>query len=530
VWELWERFIHFKAVKMLSLCRRDVPEYLRCGAFYPTLAGDDEEPFQLPVEVSKLDLHLRNDDDLRHLLNTLRFWAVDTPPMALIEYCFSLSTPELSELAVEYGQACLHTVAELRKFKVAENRLCQALCSGNFQIMRYAVGLAETAGAIVWTEQHLGLVFEAGDLDCLTFMLAKVDHLKLRGRQLTNSVQCLNYALDKRPDYAADFNEYCCAGDTNLVAYLLEHGYSWNAETLTLCARSNLAPMIRFLHGRGCTMWGKATVHAACHGNLDLLRYAHENGAPSDYNCLLYATASEQWPCFTYLIEHDCLYKPEIAKMVALHSNSMLQYLAERGYAFDAQNCMLHAMYGRNIETMRYLHNQGACWPWERSGPWGLYSMDVKQECAQTVVEAINNYATEPEFLHFLYQHGCDMVSSCAVFWAANVAQPDALRYLLQQGCPALPPGYPQHRESYEQHPAYAAALQHNAPCIRLLFEYGHTLAFNKWQLRMISDEECRQLLLEADPTTNVFRSLPLKPKPVSSGDEDHFDVYFEPL
>jgi hypothetical protein len=507
---------------MISISKRDVPEYLRCGDFYPLLAGDDEETFQLPVQVCKLDLQLSNDDDLRDLLNTLRFWAVDAIPMALIGYCFSLFPPELSELAMEYGQAvpCLHTLSEVRKYKVAENRLCQALCSGNFQIMCYAIGLAEAAGAIAWTEHHLELVFEAGDVDCLTYIVEKADPLELDTKQLTKSVQCLQYALENCSVYAADFNAYCCAGDTDLVACLLAYGYSWNADTLTQCSWQNLPDMIRFLHGRGCTMWGMATMNAAYHGNLDLLRYIHANGSPLDFNCLSYATLYEHWACFTYLIEHDCFYTPEIAAMVANRSLSMFQYLRARGYDYDAQECMLHAMYGGHIETMQYLRNEGGRWPWEYSGSLGMYYVDVEKECAQRVVEAIYHYGTEPEFLHFLYEHGCDMVSSCAVFWAALSTQIDALRYLLQQGCPALPPDYPQHRESYDQHPAYAAALQHHAPCVRLLFEYGHTLSLNKWQLRMISDEECRQLLLEVDGSTNMFTNPLLMPKPDDSDDE----------
>jgi hypothetical protein len=159
----------YKALKMLSLCKGDVPEYLRCGAFYSTLAGDDEEPFQFPVEVSKLDLHLRNDDDLRHVLTTLRFWAVDTPPVVVVEYCYGMFAPELSELTKEYGRALpyLESLTEIRRHKLPHTRFNQALRSGNLHIIQYAVRLAEAAGTLVWEDSHFGFVLKAGNVVCL---------------------------------------------------------------------------------------------------------------------------------------------------------------------------------------------------------------------------------------------------------------------------------------------------------------------------------------------------------------------------
>jgi hypothetical protein len=57
-------------------------------------------------------------------------------------------------------------------------------------------------------------------------------------------------------------------------------------------------------------------------------------------------------------------------------------------------------------------------------------------------------------------------------------------------------------------------ALDGHSACIEVLFEHGHTVALNHWQLRTVSDLKCRQLLLEATGSEgcNLFTALPPRP------------------
>jgi hypothetical protein len=173
----------------------------------------------------KMDLELVNDGELHHLCSTLRFWAVEMPPNALIEHCYTMFSPELKEVAEEYGHALpyLDILAAIRKCKTADGRLCTALRSRNLPLLKYVIAIAKSTGSFVWTERHFELALEAGDYECLAFVVQEGCPQKLRAHYLTNSIQCLRYILTHCDDYVANFDAYCCIGDAELVDCLLSH-------------------------------------------------------------------------------------------------------------------------------------------------------------------------------------------------------------------------------------------------------------------------------------------------------------------
>jgi hypothetical protein len=120
------------------------------------------------------------------------------------------------------------------------------------------------------------------------------------------------------------------------------------------------------------------------------------------------------------------------------------EYMLKCGYVTDLHACMTGALHGQNLEAILYLRSLGAEWPWETDVPY----IDTA-----VVDGAVDNYCTNPSFQRFLCEHGCPLTSE-AVLRAAQTAQADCLRYLLQQKCPALPADYPAHCESYKWHPA----------------------------------------------------------------------------
>jgi hypothetical protein len=97
-----------------------------------------------------MDLELVNDGELHHLCSTLRFWAVEMPPNALIEYCYTMFSLELQEVAEEYGHALpyLNILAAIRKCKTADGRLCTALRFRNLPLLKYVLAIAKSTGSL----------------------------------------------------------------------------------------------------------------------------------------------------------------------------------------------------------------------------------------------------------------------------------------------------------------------------------------------------------------------------------------------
>lgn len=75
--------------EQIRLRRSALPEYLTCGEFFKSLvptATSDE--VCVPKDCYKGSTEIKNNADLKLLLNTLRYWSVQAPPLSLVTYLF----------------------------------------------------------------------------------------------------------------------------------------------------------------------------------------------------------------------------------------------------------------------------------------------------------------------------------------------------------------------------------------------------------------------------------------------------------
>jgi hypothetical protein len=78
-----------------------VPEYLHRSDFYLSLytldesevrrSPNDDQMITVPEDCLKSDTNIRNEDDLRYLLVTLRFWVATVIPLELIQFALDKS-------------------------------------------------------------------------------------------------------------------------------------------------------------------------------------------------------------------------------------------------------------------------------------------------------------------------------------------------------------------------------------------------------------------------------------------------------
>lgn len=69
---------------MISITKANIPNYLVGSDFYNALCSEDTEEFTIPEGNLKLSPKVENLNDLKHLLDTLRYWGTERYPDELI--------------------------------------------------------------------------------------------------------------------------------------------------------------------------------------------------------------------------------------------------------------------------------------------------------------------------------------------------------------------------------------------------------------------------------------------------------------
>jgi hypothetical protein len=536
---LWHSFLRsvvsFANRKMICITRYDVPEYLRTGKLYASLCSEDVAPFQVPSNATKRELKLYNLDGLRHLLESLRYWIVIDPPETVVEYLLN-DTSHCAEswvLAKEFEKDLpyLCTLSHIMEVTEVETRLGLAISSGYTEIIDGVVKLCGDGSAVEWTREHFGSALATGRVECVECVLRYgCPHNTTSASCRTRSVACLEYVLAHCPDYRVDFDSYASDGKLDIVEFLLAHGYKWRRGTLKCCAANNRLPMIRYLYELGCREWTGVTTMAVHRGFVQILKYAHEHGAPWDaqtcgkaansaggLKCLAYAhehgcpwdaytlcrlAMKGAFECFKYALQHDCPYTVDVATAAAKHSLPSLQYLRDHGYPWDPQACMTVAIHLGLRDLLVYLRSEDVAWPADAlrvitltgTVPFLHLAHDngLPFDCA--TASALATHSNSLDHLKFLHEHGCPW-DHVVVFCAAYMGFLDCLQYALLHGCPVVPVDYDNNALGYLEHPLFQAALRGQVRCVNCLLEHGHKLQLSTKLLEAVKHEGCRELL-----------------------------------
>jgi hypothetical protein len=132
------------------------------------------------------------------------------------------------------------------------------------------------------------------------------------------------------------------------------HYYDLSVELFTSFSRFSLAKLLNIVHQDFYSTWA-----AKC-GNLELIKYLHENDMYIDMEAQQCAAREGHLDCLKYITE-NCykkvgLYTADFAAMGG-HLDC-LKYLYDRGVLWDVETTA-YAARGGHIDCLRFLHENG---------------------------------------------------------------------------------------------------------------------------------------------------------------------------
>ena len=156
------------------------------------------------------------------------------------------------------------------------------------------------------------------------------------------------YIVDK-----IDIQYIAASGNIECLKYLHEEGYPWNWITCCLVAANGHLDCLRYIHEEGCP-WNKHTCWmAARNGHLDCLIYLHENGCPWDEETTQKSALNGHLDCLRYAHERGCPWNEYTCESAAYNGHlDCLIYLHENGCPWDEETCRV-AVYKGHLDCRR---------------------------------------------------------------------------------------------------------------------------------------------------------------------------------
>ena len=175
-------------------------------------------------------------------------------------------------------------------------------------------------------------------------------------------------------------------------------GYLWNETSFCLqVAKTNKLELLKWIREEKKCEWNGGTICvAARQGNLEVVKYCVANECPIDEFACENAAENGQLECLKYLHEEakapwDSWTALRAAENGHLH---ILEYLVERKYdKYDEDVCEYAAKNG-HLDCLKYLH-ETAKWPWYSEAVREAHLTD-QTECLQYLLD--NNCPLPPNW------------------------------------------------------------------------------------------------------------------------------------
>ena len=462
----------------VSIRRQDVPEYLKTGSYYRSLADDeDDDTIMVPKNVLKPDPIVKSISDANHLFESLRFWIVDEIPVSFLEFIFSQRkaipsdhsfwrkfTPQFSWL--ENARMCVNG-----NIKNNLIRMEHMIRSGNMALVKAAHPLLKCMPpnacdiAVCKGVEFLQFIDEYGNGKHLSKTLCSSAVYYGKDEKLLAAAHALGFRWDNSTYNSAIYfdklsslkylHEHGCQWDSDIawdavrmnrpecLKYVLEHGcykdkeicetaaahgylqclqYAheadcpWGELVCTIAANHGHLSCLQYAHEHGCR-WSELTVcnQAASGGHITCLEYLHTQGCPWDSNTFAAAARQGHLHCLQYLMEHGCPFDSKAYTEAARGGHlKIMQFLQKHGVMAGDDACTAAASAG-SISCLRFLHEHGYAWD--------------TMTC--TAAAGIGDL----KCLQYAHEHGCPWDDSTCTA-AVRASSLDCLEYAYEEGCP----------------------------------------------------------------------------------------------
>jgi hypothetical protein len=369
----------------VTLTLPELPSYLRNSLFYRSL-GQNQDPFDVPSTYFKVSSDIERSEDLRHLLQTLRFWGVEECPEDLLAYVVTHPSPitraHLREFAAELNYAATldailaqpntHPLAiayrggDLSVVKFLEGRgyecanACQKACEANhLACLKHA-----RQGGHEWIVGMCEVAVERGHIECLQYAIENGCAWKVSAvtAQLESRIWTDNLALTLR----MEGHGLCCKDSPcserhlDCLKYAHDRGHYWGTVILIAAAECGHLSCMKYAHGVGCTWTPDVASTCARHGHLDCLEYCVENGCPLNATWALHRAAEGgHVHCVSILLKHGAHWTTEcvLAAVSAGHLD-FVAYAVQRG-AYLLAAVGLEAAGRGNLPVLKYSVEHG---------------------------------------------------------------------------------------------------------------------------------------------------------------------------
>jgi hypothetical protein len=249
---------------------------------------------------------------------------------------------------------------------------------------------------------------------------------------------------------------YIAAENNNfeMLKVAVEIGFDVSDEAITATAivNGNLE-MLKYLHENGCPITRHTVKEAAAWGRLDCLKYLHKNGCDWDSAAPLLAAENGNLDCFKYLYENQCpidlqecldYATREEKKIIIINYIKNLNSCKTKKNKKKKSCCNDYneAAENEHMDCLKYLFQKG---------------YDMEEEYVCVIAAEKNNF----KMLKFAVENGFDVSDEAATATAIVSGNLEMLKYLHKNGCPIT------------RHTVREAAAWERSDCLKYLHKNG---------------------------------------------------------
>lgn len=257
----------------------------------------------------------------------------------------SLTSKNVIEAAVKYGNLRLMKWVENKKYSIKHHTFCYALEKNNIEILKWYKMLYDSCYDDLTTDHYyntISLAIEAKcSIDIILWLLKNkfpLSSLTLEVAVRNSNLAIINLLLA----YNCPLSSYifeCAAGkgDLKIMELLLNHKCPWDEDTFSKAAEEGHLSVMKWLHEKGCP-WDEDTFSkAASHGNLYIMKWLYENKCPWDEYTFEAAAWNSNLNNMKWLHEKGCPWGTSTFEAAATTYNSEIntKWLLENKCPFD---------------------------------------------------------------------------------------------------------------------------------------------------------------------------------------------------